>query len=74
MPKQSKDPKRQAADFARYSGLAFEMMAIIGLGTWGAVWLDDYLGSNTPWFTITVAPLSVVASLYLIIKDLNRKK
>lgn len=74
MPKQSKDPKKQAADFARYSGLAFEMMAIIGLGTWGAVWLDDYLGSSVPWFTITVAPLSVIASLYLVIKDLNRKK
>ncbi|PKP04800.1 MAG: hypothetical protein CVU11_03550 [Bacteroidetes bacterium HGW-Bacteroidetes-6] len=74
MPKQSKDPRKQGADFARYSGLAFEMMVIIGGGTWGAVWLDDYLGNSTPWFTITIAPLSVVVAMYLIIKDLNRNK
>jgi len=74
MPKENKDLNKTGKDFARYTSLAFEMMVIIGGGTWGAVWLDEQTGSEIPWFTITLAPLSVVASILLIIKDLTRKK
>lgn len=74
MPTEPKEPRKAPADYARYSGLAFEMLAIIGVGTWGGVKLDEYLGNNTPWFTVVLAPLSVFISLYIVLKDLNRKK
>ncbi len=74
MEKDKKDYKKNGADFARYSGLAFEMMAIIGGGTWGGVWLDKQTGSDIPWFTIILSPLSVIVSLLLIVRDLNKNK
>ncbi len=74
MPTEPKERPKGPADFARYSGLAFEMLAIIGVGTWAGVWLDAYFNHETPWITATVAPLSVLISLYLVLKDLNRKK
>ena len=74
MDKDKKDYKKTGADFARYSGLAFEMMAIIGGSTWGAVWLDKQTGCDIPWFTIILSPLSVIVSLILIVRDLNKNK
>jgi len=73
MKEDKKDLKKSGADFARYSGLAFEMMAIIGCGTWGGVWLDRQTGSDIPWFTVVLSPLSVIVSLLLIVRSLNNK-
>jgi len=74
MEKEKKDFKKSGNDFARFSGMAFEMLVIIGGMTWGAVWLDEQTGTETPWFTVVLAPLSVIIAVLLIIKDLNRNK
>ncbi|MPM18718.1 hypothetical protein SDC9_65131 [bioreactor metagenome] len=74
MEKDKKDIKKSGNDFARFSGMAFEMLVIIGGMTWGAVWLDEQTGTETPWFTVVLAPLSVIIAVLLIIKDLNRNK
>ncbi len=74
MTKDNDDLKKKGNDFARFSGMAFEMLAIIGGMTWGAVWLDEQTGAEIPWFTIILSPLSVIIAVLLIIKDLNRNK
>jgi F0F1-type ATP synthase assembly protein I len=56
-------------DFARYSGLAFQMLGIILVTVWGGVKLDKLTGWNTPVFTIVLSLLGVFASIYIAIKD-----
>lgn len=61
--------------FIKYSTLAFEMGAIIGLGTYAGVKLDDYFLFNKPILTIILSLFSVFGSLYLVIKQvLNDNK
>ena len=74
MTKDNDDLKKKGNDFARFSGMAFEMLAIIGGMTWGSVWLDEQTGTEIPWFTIILSPLSVIIAVLMIIKDLNRNK
>lgn len=74
MTKDKEDLKKKGNDFARFSGMAFEMLVIIGGMTWGAVWLDKQTGTEIPWFTIILPPLSVIIAVLMIIKDLNRNK
>ncbi|PLW92717.1 MAG: hypothetical protein C0592_09405 [Marinilabiliales bacterium] len=48
------------------------MLVIIGGLTWLGVWLDTKTGFETPWFTIFLSPFSVIAALFLVIRELNR--
>jgi hypothetical protein len=54
--------------------MATQMLAIIGLGVWGGVKLDAYLGLKVPVFTLVLSLLSVAAAIYLSIKDFIKKK
>lgn len=56
-------------DFARYSGLAFQMIGIILVTVWGGVKLDKLTGWNTPVFTIVLSLLGVFAAIYTAVKD-----
>ena len=60
-------------DFGKYSGLAFQMLAIIGAMTWLGVKLDKILNLNTPVFTIILSLLGVFAGIYTAIKDFLRR-
>jgi len=56
-------------DFARYSGLAFQMGGIILVTVWGGVKLDKLTGWNTPVFTIVLSLLGVFAAIYTAVRD-----
>lgn len=56
-------------DFAKYSGLAFQMIAIILVMTWIGIKLDKYLSLNTPIFTIIFSLLGVFAAIYTSLRD-----
>lgn len=81
MKKNKKDPintfekqKKQTSSIAKYSGLAFQMIAIILLVLYGGIKLDEYLERDFPLFTIIGAFLGVILSLYFALKDLLKKK
>ena len=57
-------------DFARYSGLAFQMIGIILITTWGGIKLDKLLAFEKPVFTIILSLLGVFAAIYTAVKDL----
>lgn len=59
-------------DFARYSGIAFQMIAVILLTTWGGIELDKLAKFNTPVFTIILSILGVFAAIYTAVKDFIR--
>ncbi len=73
-PQNQKNPKKPAnkgvRDFARYSGMAFQMIGIILVATWGGIKLDKLTGWKTPVFTIVLSLLGVFAAIYFSIKDL----
>ena len=56
-------------DFAKYSGMAFQMFGIIFLTAWGGVKLDKLAGNETPVFTIILSLLGVFAAIYTVLKD-----
>ena len=56
-------------DFAKYSGMAFQMIAIILITTWGGIELDKLAKFNTPVFTIILSLLGVFAAIYTALKD-----
>lgn len=62
-------PNKGLRDFARYSGLAFQMIAIILLTVWGGVQLDKLTGWETPVFTIVLSLLGVFAAIYTSVRD-----
>jgi F0F1-type ATP synthase assembly protein I len=72
-PQKKKDPKKRPVkglkDFARYSGMAFQMFGIIFITTWGGIKLDKVAGNETPVFTIILSLLGVFAAIYTVIKD-----
>ncbi len=68
MPKEKENHKLKA--YAKYSNMGFQMLAIIGLGTYGGVKLDELISWKFPIFTIVLALLSVSIAIYVSIKDL----
>jgi F0F1-type ATP synthase assembly protein I len=68
--KNQKSPENKGInDFARYSGIAFQMVAIILLTTWGGIELDKIINFKTPVFTIILSLLGVFAAIYTAVKD-----
>lgn len=56
-------------DFGKYSGIAFQMIAIILVSVWGGIKLDKLTGWHTPVFTIVLSLLGVFAAIYTAVKD-----
>ena len=55
----------------KYSGLAFQMLAIIGICTWLGMWLDRRFGLATPWCTLGLALFGVVGAMVRVIREAN---
>ena len=60
--------KRKFDDFIRYSGLAFEMAAIMGVGVFLGIKIDQWLNLSFPAFTLGLMIISVVAAIYHAIR------
>ena len=72
-PKESKNKKRNSRinNYARYSGIAFQMIAIIVLGTYGGVKLDDVYPNQYSLFTVICSLLSVALSMYYAVTQVT---
>ncbi len=68
-------PRKQLNDYAKYSSIAFQMIAIILLGIFGGYELDKWLTNGKHYFVVVFSMLSVILSIYYVTKDLlNNKK
>lgn len=66
--------KPQVNPYLKYSGMAFQMVAAIGLGMWGGVTLDGMVQFKFPIFTLVLSLLGLIAAMYFVIKTaLNDK-
>ena len=62
------------AKYARYSGLVFQMIAIVLIILWGGIELDKYLENDFPIFAILGAIGGVILSIYYTIREFMRNK
>ena len=71
MTKNEKSSKKSKPhnSYLRFSGVAIQMGAIIGLGAWGGSALDTHYQISNKIFTITLILFAVASSLYLVIKE-----
>ncbi|MBN1822480.1 MAG: AtpZ/AtpI family protein [Prolixibacteraceae bacterium] len=69
----SNNNKNKFDSFIRYSGLGFEMLAIIALGTFGGYKLDQWLKTDFNWFTLILMVFSVVISIFYGVRNLLKK-
>nr|WKN37678.1 AtpZ/AtpI family protein [Tunicatimonas sp. TK19036] len=74
-PNQPKKPSRaQFSTYIKYSGLAFQMIAVMGLAVWGGMRLDDHLENRFPIFVVVFGLLAFGASLYVLIRNLPKNE
>lgn len=72
--KQAKHTGKKALNnYAYYSGLGFQMLAVIGIFTFIGYKIDEGRPKGTPWFTALFSLIGVFGSMYLVIKSLKRK-
>lgn len=71
MDKQKLPKKKNLDTYTRYSGIAFQMIAIICLGSYGGVKLDELYPDLYPLFTLVCSLASVAIAMYLVIKQAN---
>ncbi len=66
--------KRPIQDYIRYSGLAFQLIALLLVGMWLGGRVDEALAFETPWFTLLGVLLGLGAGLYQLLRDLLQAK
>ena len=64
-----KKEKNKLKSYAKYSNIAFQMIAIIVIGAFGGLKLDEFLNWGIPVFTLLFTVLSVIVAIYISIKD-----
>ncbi len=67
------DFNKSLKDYAKYSGIAFQMATVIFLGTWGGYKLDEYFNFESRILTVILSLLSVIVAIYVAVKDFLKK-
>ncbi len=68
------EKNKLASSYIKYSSIAFQMLATIGIMTFIGYKMDSYRESNQPIFTALFGLLGVVISLVQIIRSLKKDK
>lgn len=66
--------KKSLNNYAHYSGIVFQMIAIMLAGTFGGIKLDTIIHWQFPVFTVGLSLFSVLIAMYLVLKDFLYKK
>lgn len=69
---QQKPPKKKSFNsYARFSGIVFQMIAIIVIGTFIGMEIDEKFPNENNWFTIVLAFSAVILSVVIVIRNIN---
>jgi len=58
----------------RYTSMATQMAITIFLGVWGGIKLDQTFQFKTPVMTLICSLLGVIMAVYIVIRDVLRKR
>lgn len=70
--KESGNPKQSLNSYARYSSIAFQMLAIIAIGVFGGYKIDQWINIKFPIFTVILSMVSVALAIYIVVRDLTK--
>jgi hypothetical protein len=68
---QSDSNGNRSNNIAKFSGMAFQMIAVIGIFSYVGIKRDEAANHNTKWVTAILALTGVFISLYIVIKSLK---
>ena len=71
MAKNEQDDKPMSA-YAKYSGMGFQMIAIIGIFTFAGYKIDQAAHHPVRWVTAILSLVGVLVSLYIVIVSLKK--
>lgn len=63
--------KNAVTNYARFMGMAFQMLVIIGLFTFAGYKIDQSAGHDTKWVTATLALVGVFIALFIVIRSIK---
>lgn len=63
----------QSNQYLKYSGMALQLFALLGIAAWLGQKLDKSLNTSDPYFTILFILLFTGGFFYKLVKDLNQK-
>jgi len=69
--KDSSTNNKQPNSYFKFTGMAFQMMAIIGIFAYAGVKIDHAAGHTTQWVTALLSLIGVFIAMYIIIKSLK---
>lgn len=72
--KKQNDNVERMKIYVRYSGLGFQVVAIILLAVWAGMKCDEWLENEFPALTLIFTVLSVFLSMYYLYKRVNSGK
>ncbi len=75
LPKLSPEENRKSAirATARYSGMAFQLLAACLAGVFIGRWLDERMGMERPLWAVSLTVLFMIASLYALYRQLLKE-
>lgn len=73
MKQKNRNRKTGFDNFVQYSSLGFEMMAIIGAGTFAGYKIDQWMKNEFKGFTLGLMIVSVILSIIYGTKNLLKK-
>ena len=72
---QQKPPKKGSLNsYAKFSSIVFQMVAIIAIGTFAGIKLDQWYPNEKDWFTIGFSFVSVIISVIFVIRRITGNK
>ena len=66
--KQNEETASQLNSYAKYSGIAIQMFAIIGIGSFVGVKLDEHFNNNGNLWTIIFSLTSTILAIVFVIR------
>ena len=73
-PSPEADKGKRKSEVFRYVDIAWRMMAIVVAGTLLGWFLDRQFPVLKPWGTLVLSVLSVSGAMYMIIRQVSKKK
>jgi len=72
MPENEQNGRRSEVNaYAKYTGLAFQMIIVIGVFAYAGYKIDEATGHVTKWVTASMSLAGVFISLYLVIRSVK---
>ncbi len=71
MDKNEPEEEQERSSLAKFTGIAFQMIAVIGVFSYAGYKIDQAAGHQVKWVTAVLSLTGVFISLYIVIKSVK---